>query len=124
MSDAEAEAQRIIAEAHAEAERILFEARAEADELLDGAEQKARDRSDVVISETQTRLDALLAVERDVRARLDEGGALVATTTPVPERQGDGASDARDVINGIDVEADSTLADFMKSTLRHEVRPE
>ena len=124
MSAVEVDAERIIAEAQAEADRILVEARAEADELLEGAEQKARERSDVVINETQTRLDALLAVERDVRARLEESGSLAANPTPVPESQVDASSDARDVINGIDVESDSTLADFMKSTLRHEVRPE
>ncbi len=132
---AEAEAQRIIAEArtaasaqvsegHDEADRIVEEARAAADEIADSAESSARERSAAVLAETQSRLDQLLAEERDVRRALSTLSPDVtddATDTEitdgvdlVPER------DVVDPESGID----ESLADFMKATLRNELRPE
>ena len=132
---AEAEAQRIIAEArtaasaqvsegHDEADRIVEEARVAADEIADSAESSARERSAAVLAETQSRLDQLLAEERDVRRALSTLSPEVADDATandsnegvdlVPERE------SVDPESGID----ESLADFMKATLRNELRPE
>ena len=110
--------------AHAEAAEIIAAAEAEAAALLEDAERRARLRAGEVIEQFQERLDGLLEQEREVRARLDAMGASTnpgARAAVPPESE---LTDSRDAVNGIEVEMDSSLADFMKSTLRHEVRPD
>lgn len=136
---AEDRAHTIISEAHAKADEIIAEAEAAAGSLddlrsaerraqeivgaadgiatqmIEEAELAARARSDAVLSATQARLDQLLQEERDLHARvqamhLELDGPDVDHPT----------HDARDVVR-VDNASDSSLADFMKSTLRHEV---
>lgn len=109
--------------ARAAAAEIIAAAEAEAAVLLEEAENRARTRADEVIAQFQGRLDALLDEEREVRARL-EGLGAASSGAPAPSVPGDELSDNRDLVNGIDVVPDSSLAEFMKSTLRHEVRPD
>jgi len=108
--------------ARAEAVAIIAAAEAEAAALLEEAERRARSRADAVIEQYQERLDALLDEEREVRARLEVLGMERAPSDDKVE--GGELADDRDLVNGIDVVADSSLADFMKATLRHEVHPD
>lgn len=106
--------------ARCEAANIIAEAEAEAAALLDDAEGRARERADAVIAQYQERLDALLEEEREIRARLEELGG--ATSSPeTSDLAGHELGDDRDLVNGIDVTPDSSLADFMKETLRSEM---
>jgi len=96
------------------AAEIIKAAEAEAEALLEDAEQRARERADEVIEQYQARLEE----ERAIRARLAELGV------PSSDQQHDEGVDLvddRDAMNGIDVEPDASLADFMKATLRHEI---
>lgn len=115
----QAQAEETLAQAEVRALEIIAAAHAEADEIIEAAERRARERSDVVIAQTQERLDALLAQERQIRSRLD---TYRPTVVPMPEPEQ--VEDSRDAVHGIEVAPDSSLADFMKSTLRHELRPE
>ncbi len=148
ISDAESEAAEIVsraqdragsadalANADERADEILANAQARADALIEEAEARARERSGVVLSEAQTRLDTLLAEEREVRARLVEvepptrvgAPAQIAVAaggvTPAVVGEPDPLIDVRDRA-AAHATTDSSLADFMKSTLRHEIRPE
>lgn len=109
-----------IVDAEARAAEIIAAAEAEASALLDDAESRARERADVVIREAQERLDALHAEERELRERLDE---LEKKAPVVVDDDDIDLTDSRDAVNGIEVELDSSLADYLKSTLRHELRP-
>lgn len=131
LTDAREEAAQIVADAEARAgsadaleqadaraaERIA-EAEAEAADLIENAETSARERSDTVLSAAQARLDQLLEEERTVHARVEVARRELAEADEVPA-----LVDARDVVE-VDLVPDSSLADFMKSTLRHEVRPD
>jgi len=97
---------------------IVAAAEAEATELVDSAEKTARYRSDVVLDAAQARLDQLLAAERELSAKVDAARAELEPPEPVPMM-----SDSRDVIT-TEIPPDTTFADFMKSTLRHEIHPE
>lgn len=107
LESADGRAKEIIADAEAEAERFVVD-----------AEQSARDRSDAVLSAAQARLDQLLEEERTIHARVEAARGELAE--PTPELV---VSDSRDVI-AIEMAQDTTLADFMKSTLRHEIHPD
>lgn len=104
--------------ADARAAEILAEAEAEAAALIESAEASARERSDTVLSAAQARLDQLLEEERTVHARVDAARAELGSSSETPP-----LVDARDVV-AVDLVPDSSLADFMKSTLRDEVRPD
>lgn len=100
------------------AAEIIKAAEAEAEALLEDAEQRARERADEVIEQYQARLNGLFEEERAIRTRLAELGV------PSSDQQHDEGVDLvddRDAMNGIDVEPDASLADFMKATLRHEI---
>lgn len=101
------------------AAEIIAAAEAEAAALLDDAESRARQRADVVIREAQERLEALHAEEREVRGRLDE----LREHDPIADEDDLDLTDSRDAVNGIEVSHDSSLADYLKSTLRHELHP-
>ena len=103
--------------AETSAREIIAEAEAEASELVEGAEDAARQRSDGVLAAAQARLDQLLEEEREVSAKVAAARAELEPPTPQPIM-----SDSRDVIT-IEMAPDNSLADFMKATLRHEVRP-
>ena len=122
---AEAEAESIIEAARSavrdradvevrEAADIVTAAHEEAATILDSAERAARERSAAVLAETQSRLDRLLAEEREIhraRAARDDRSRdepTEAEQAPVPD----------------DVELDTTLASFMKDTLRNEITPD
>lgn len=105
-----------------EAADIVAAARVEAAALLEDAEGRARERADAVIAQYQERLDALLDEERSVRARLDELGESPSSAGVAGSDDSDLVDD-RDLVNGIDVSPDSSLADFMKETLRDEMHP-
>lgn len=97
---------------------IVAEAEREAATMIEDAEARARQRSDEVISAAQARLDQLLEEEREVSARVEVHRAELEPPAPKPIM-----SDSRDVIT-VEMPPDTSLADFMKSTLRHEVHPE
>ncbi len=108
------------------AAEIVAEAEAEAEALADGAEERARQRSGVVIAEAQSRLDGLLAEEKQVRERIESqrvAAAPIASASALgfdsSSRQSDPLADSRD--RGETAKPDTSLADFMKSTLRQEV---
>lgn len=117
MSDHEGDP---VAEARVRAGAIIAAAQAEAAALLEEAEVKARERADVVVAEFQERIDRLLVEEAAARARLSELGVMPAEVTASRSD----IVDDRDAVSGIEVIADSSLAEYMKVTLRHEVRPE
>lgn len=98
--------------------KIIAEAEAEAAVLTEQAEERARERSDAVLSAAQARLDQLLEEERVVNARVEMARSAIAE--PAPEVP---VTDSRDVV-AIEMAPDTSLADFMKSTLRHEVHPD
>ena len=98
--------------------KIVADAKAEAERLTEQAEERARERSDAVLSAAQARLDQLLEEERVVHARVEAARSAIAE--PVIEQP---AIDSRDVV-AIEMAPDTSLADFMKSTLRHEVHPD
>lgn len=120
-----------VPERHEErAAEIVAAAEAEAQELLEDAEDRARERSGVVIAEAQARLDRLLAEERDLREQIDSKRASVrggfsfgaGGTRALATAAADPTVDFRD---RTDVAGpDTSLADFMKATLRHEVHPD
>lgn len=120
IAAAEAKAGSVDALDHADekALQIVADAEAKAALLTEQAEQRARERSDAVLAAAQARLDQLLEEERAVNARVEM--ARSAISEPVPEEP---AADSRDVV-AMDVAPDTSLADFMKSTLRHEVHPD
>ena len=100
------------------AAQVLADAEAEAALFEERAEQNARERSDAVLSAAQARLDQLLEEERVVHARVEAARNEVHEPDPEPV-----PTDARDVV-AIEMVPDTSLADFMKSTLRHEVHPD
>lgn len=100
------------------ASTVLAEAQTEADALVEQAEARAIERSDEVISAAQARLDQLLEAEQQVSKRV---AAARAELEPKPVEPI--LSDSRDVVT-IEMVPDTSLADFMKSTLRHEVHPD
>ena len=108
------------------ANELLADARAQAESILEQSEVRARERSGVVIAEAQARLDQLLAEERDVRARLESrktsSGVGAGPAAIAPLGFADPTTDSRDrtEVAGPDV----SLAEFMKATLRDEVRPD
>lgn len=108
--------------ARSEAADIVAAAVAEAAALIEAAELRSRERADAVIEQYQERLDALLDEERQIRSRLAELG--VEPTSSTAPTDGNDLADDRDVVNGIDVTPDASLADFIKVTLRHEVHPD
>lgn len=135
-------AHRIIAEAQAKADEIIAQAESTAGSLeallsaetraaeivgsaeglsahmIEEAEAAARARSDAVLSATQARLDQLLVEERALHARVEAlRNEVNGPEVDVP------IVDARDVRH-VDGAPDSSLADFMKSTLRQEVHPD
>ena len=122
----------VIARSERRAEEIIAEAEAEAQQLLEQSEERARERSGVVIGEAQARLDQLLAQERELRSRLETQRASagvaavgVARTRPalgMAKAAVDPTTDSRDRTEVAG--PDTSLADFMKATLRHEVRPD
>jgi DivIVA domain-containing protein len=103
--------------ADARAHDVVSAAEVEAAALIDAAELTARDRSDAVLSAAQARLDQLLEEERTVHARVESARAELEA--PEPDRA---LVDSRDVV-AVEMVPDTSLADFMKSTLRHEVHP-
>lgn len=105
-------------DAETRATAIVAAAEAEAASLIDAAEASARERSDTVLSAAQARLDQLLEEERSVHERVDAARAELGAPADAPA-----LVDARDVV-AVDLAPDSSLADFMKSTLRDEVRPD
>lgn len=109
--------------ARSEAADIIAAAEAEAAALIEAAEVRSRERADAVIEQYQERLDALLDEERQIRERLAELGASPTSSSATPGDVSDLADD-RDLVNGIDVTPDASLADFIKMTLRHEVHPD
>lgn len=118
----EDEAHQILVAARLEAEKsaaaIVETAEAEAAGLIETSELAARERSDEVLAAAQARLDQLLEEERVVHARVEKARAEIEA--PMPQTV---PSDSRDTAP-IDSVLDTSLADFMKSTLRHEIRPE
>lgn len=93
---------------------VLTAARAEAESIIEAAEAEARRRSDEVLRQTQARLDELLDEERLVRERM-----LAADTTPVvPVAATEHPTRPHDVAD----EPNKSLADFMKSAVRDDVR--
>ena len=120
VADAEHRAGSVEAMALAEgrAGEIVAEAEAQAEAIVDDAETRARERSDEVISAAQARLDQLFEAEREVSHRVKAARAELEPKPAEPIM-----SDSRDVIT-IEMVPDTSLADFMKSTLRHEVRPD
>lgn len=106
--------------AQLEAAQIIAAAEAEAAALLEDAEKRARERADAVVAQYQERLNGLFEEERAIRARLAELGMAPSDR---PQGKADDLVDDRDALHGIDVSPDDSLADFMKSTLRNEVRP-
>ena len=153
IKDAQGSAARIIADAEAEAEavasgaeeragsaealeqsqqraaQIVADAEAEAEAVAAGAEERARQRTKVVVGEAQARLDRLLAEEKEVRDRLEnqrtEAAPIAsAASIDLATRSDDAESfvDSRD--RGSSAQPDTSLADFMKATLRQEVTPD
>lgn len=104
--------------ADGEAKQLVADAQAEADALVDGAEVRARERSDEVISAAQARLDQMLEEERQLTKRVEAMRIELEPPTPKPV-----LSDSRDVVS-IEMAPDNSLAEFMKSTLRHEIKPD
>ncbi|MFT7475112.1 MAG: DivIVA domain-containing protein [Verrucomicrobiales bacterium] len=119
---AENEVHEILAAARERADgqsaEILAAAQVQANNLIEKAELTARERSDVVLTQSQARLDRLLEEERVVHARVQAARAELEAPEALPV-----ALDARDIVAKKTV-PDSSLADFMKTTLRHEVRPD
>ncbi len=101
------------------AAEIIAAAEQEAAALLDDAEARVRQRADVVIAQAQQRLDALHDEERAVRDRLDS----LRERGPAVKDDDVDLTDSRDVVNGIEVGQDLSLAEYLKSTLRHELHP-
>lgn len=151
IKDAQGSAARIIADAEAEAvaagaeeragsaealeqsqqraAQIVADAEAEAEAVAAGAEERARQRTKVVVGEAQARLDRLLAEEKEVRDRLEnqrtEAAPIAsAASIDLATRSDDAESfvDSRD--RGSSAQPDTSLADFMKATLRQEVTPD
>ena len=119
---AENEVHEILAAAREKADEqsieIVAAAELQANDLIEKAELAARERSDVVLTQSQARLDQLLEEERALHARVQAARAELEVPEAVPV-----AADARDVVAKETV-PDSSLADFMKSTLRHEIHPD
>lgn len=107
--------------AQAKAAEIIAGAEVLAAALVEDAELRARERADEVLTQYQARLDVLLEEERAVRERLAELGESRAPRADVSGEEG--LVDDRDALNGIDVRPDSSLAEFMKTTVRDEVKP-
>lgn len=107
-----------LALANGRAAEVISEAESQAELLVEEAEQRARERSDSVLSAAQARLDQLLEAEREVSERVEAKRAELEPKPIEPIM-----SDSRDVIT-IEMVPDTSLADFMKSTLRHEVHPD
>ncbi len=107
-----------LALADGRAAEVIAEANAQAEQLAEEAETRARERSDAVISAAQARLDQLLEAEREVSERVEKARAELEPKPAEPI-----LSDSRDVVT-IEMVPDTSLADFMKSTLRHEVHPD
>lgn len=125
VADAEARARSTDAAGHGQEQsgEIVANAEAEAKALIEDAEVRARERSGVVIAEAQSRLDELLAQEKDVRRRIDRSGAgPVSAAAAIGAGNNDPRVDFRDRMEIAG--PDTSLADFMKATLRHEVHPE
>ncbi len=70
LDEARAEAKQLREQARLDAVSIRAEAQESAEQLAAEAEDNARRRSYEVLQETQTRLDGLLAQEREVHRRL------------------------------------------------------
>ena len=132
IEDARREADEIVAAATAragsmqaaddadqQARSIVENAETEASTLVEDAERRAVERSDEVLSEAQTRLDQLLEQERELTERIESMRSEIEPRRPLPE-----LSDSRDVLSIVEIEPDTSFADFMKSTLRHELHPD
>jgi len=123
LEAARVEAQSVLDEARTDAAAIRTEAQESAEQLASEAEDAARRRSDEVLRDTQTRLDGLLAQEREVHRRLrttldDLQGTI---GDPVDD---DVAVDLDELPDAEPVAADGSLAEFMKAALRNEVAPD
>ncbi len=120
IADAEVKAgsAEALAMADGRAGEVIANAETEADALVEQAEARARERSDEVIAAAQARLDQLLEAERQVSQRVEAARAELEPKPVEPI-----LSDSRDVVT-IEMVPDTSLADFMKSTLRHELHPD
>lgn len=131
IAEAQADADQILAEAEAKAgsvealltaesraKEIVGSAEGVAAQLIEDAEEAARTRSGEVLAATQARLDQLLQEERDLHLRMEEMRATLDGPETEPER----SVDARDRVRtpNAAADADSALADLLKSTLRQE----
>lgn len=99
---AEVAAAKIVADAEAQANALIADASSK-------AESDARERSDVVLTASQSRLEQLLEKERQVTERIDrlEPVSVAASASQAPVAE----------VNL----TDTSLAEFMKETLRNEV---
>ena len=117
------EAQAVLDAARTDAAAIRTEAQESAEQLASEAEDAARRRSDDVLRNTQTRLDGLLAQEREVHRRLRTTLDDLQGTIGDPG-DGDVAVDLDELDEAEPVAADGSLAEFMKAALRNEVAPD